>query len=100
MADTTILELNKLTTGSHSGTWGDLTNDNMSKIDTSIKGYSAVAITGTTQTLTTGSAGTGYQINNESLKFTDFYILLYSLPNIQLTNVICVSTSDFKKIFF
>ena len=38
MADTTILELNKLTTGSHSGTWGDLTNDNMSKIDTSIKG--------------------------------------------------------------
>ena len=55
MADTTILELNKLTTGSHSGTWGDLTNDNMSKIDTSIKGYSAVAITGTTQTLTPGS---------------------------------------------
>tara|TARA_R100000664_G_scaffold27554_2_gene38302 strand:+ start:716 stop:1537 length:822 start_codon:yes stop_codon:yes gene_type:complete len=70
MADTTILELNKLTTGSHSGTWGDLTNDNMSKIDTSIKGYSAVAITGTTQTLTTGSAGTGNQINNASLKFT------------------------------
>ena len=44
--------------------------DNMSKIDTSIKGYSAVAITGTTQTLTTGSAGTGNQINNASLKFT------------------------------
>ncbi len=70
MADTTILELNKLTTGSHSGTWGDLTNDNMSKIDTSIKGYSAVAIASTTQTLTTGSAGTGNQINNASLKFT------------------------------
>ena len=70
MADTTILELNKLTTGSHSGTWGDLTNDNMSKIDVSIKGYTAIAITGTTQTLTTGSAGTGNQINNASLKFT------------------------------
>jgi hypothetical protein len=70
MADTTILELNKLTTGSHSGTWGDLTNDNMSKIDTSIKGYQSIAITGTTQTLTTGSAGTGNQINNASLQFT------------------------------
>ena len=70
MADTTILQLNKLTTGSHSGTWGDLTNDNMSKIDTSIKGYQSIAITGTTQTLTTGSAGTGNQINNASLQFT------------------------------
>ena len=47
MADTTILQLNKLTSGSHSGTWGDLTNDNMSKIDVSIKGYTANAITGT-----------------------------------------------------
>ena len=36
MADTTILQLNKLTSGSHSGTWGDLTNDNMDKIDASI----------------------------------------------------------------
>ena len=70
MADTTILELNKLTTGSHSGTWGDLTNDNMSKIDTSIKGYTAVAVASTTQTLTTGSAGTGNQINTASFKFT------------------------------
>lgn len=70
MADTTILELNKLTTGSHSGTWGDLTNDNMSKIDASIKGYQSIAVAGTTQTLTTGSAGTGNQINNASLQFT------------------------------
>jgi hypothetical protein len=70
MADTTILQLNKLTTGSHSGTWGDLTNDNMSKIDTSIKGYTAVAVASTTQTLTTGSAGTGNQINTASFKFT------------------------------
>ena len=70
MADTTILQLNKLTTGSHSGTWGDLTNDNMSKIDTSIKGYNAVAVASTTQTLTTGSAGTGNQINTASFKFT------------------------------
>lgn len=70
MADTTILQLNKLTSGSHSGTWGDLTNDNMDKIDASIKGYQAVAITGTTQTLTTGSAGTGNQINTASIKLT------------------------------
>ena len=70
MADTTILQLNKLTSGSHSGTWGDLTNDNMSKIDVSIKGYVAVAVSGTTQTLTTGSAGTGNQINNASIKLT------------------------------
>ena len=70
MADTTILQLNKLTSGSHSGTWGDLTNDNMDKIDASIKGYQAVAISGTTQTLTTGSAGTGNQINTASIKLT------------------------------
>jgi len=70
MADTTILQLNKLTSGSHSGTWGDLTNDNMSKIDVSIKGYVAVAVAGATQTLTTGSAGTGNQINNASIKLT------------------------------
>ena len=39
MADSSILNLNLQTTGSNSGTWGNVTNENLQKLESAIKGY-------------------------------------------------------------
>jgi len=73
MADSTILNLNLMTTGSNSGTWGTVTNENLQKLERAMKGYSAVAIGGSSpQTLTVASGGTGSGVQqpNAALKFT------------------------------
>ena len=58
MADSTILNLDLQTTGSNSGTWGTVTNENLQKLEQAMKGYVAVAISSTTQALTVESGGT------------------------------------------
>ena len=73
MADSAILNLNLQTTGSNSGTWGTITNENLEKLEQSMKGYIAVAIGGaSTQALTVASGGTGSGVQqpNAALKFT------------------------------
>jgi len=73
MADSTILNLNLMTTGSNSGTWGNITNENLQKLEQALKGYIAVAIGGaSTQALTVASGGTGSGVQqpNAALKFT------------------------------
>lgn len=60
MADSTILNLDLMTTGSNSGTWGTVTNENLQKIEQAIKGYVSLSVAGNgTQALTTESGGTG-----------------------------------------
>jgi len=73
MADSPILNLNLMTTGSNSGTWGNITNENLQKLEQALKGYIAVAIGGaSTQALTVASGGTGSGVQqpNAALKFT------------------------------
>ncbi len=72
MADSPILNLNLMTTGSNSGTWGTVTNENLQKLEQAMKGYIAVSIGGTSpQTLTVASGGTGSGVQqpNAALKF-------------------------------
>ena len=70
MADSTILNLDLQTTGANAGTWGSKTNDNLEKIENAIKGYTSVAITGTSQALTVASGGTGDQQSRAVLNLT------------------------------
>ena len=60
MADSTILNLDLMTTGSNSGTWGTVTNENLQKLEQAIKGYVSLSVAGNgTQALTIESGGTG-----------------------------------------
>ena len=72
MADSTILNLDLQTTGSNSGTWGTVTNENLQKLEQAIKGYVAVAISSTSQALTVESGGTGSSSEqaNAAIKLT------------------------------
>ena len=70
MADSTILNLNLQTTGSNSGTWGNVTNENLQKLESAIKGYVSIAITGTTQSLSVSSGGTTDEQSNVAIKLT------------------------------
>jgi hypothetical protein len=71
MADSTILNLDLMTTGSNSGTWGSVTNENLQKLENAIKGYVSISVAGSgTQALTIASGGTGDQQSRTSLKFT------------------------------
>ena len=70
MANTTSADL-KLTiqaTGENSGTWGQITNTNLTILEQAIAGYEAVAITtGATLTFTNGAVSNG---KNQVLKLT------------------------------
>jgi hypothetical protein len=71
MADSTILNLDLQTTGSNSGTWGTVTNENLEKVENAIKGYVSISVAGSgTQALTASSGGTGDQQSRAALKFT------------------------------
>jgi hypothetical protein len=59
MTDSTILKIDLQTTGSNSGTWGTKTNENLQKVEETLKGFIAVPITGTTTTLSNPSGGDG-----------------------------------------
>ena len=70
MADSTILNLDLQTTGSNSGTWGTVTNENLQKLEQSVKGYTAVAISSTSQALSVASGGTGDEQSRAAIKLT------------------------------
>jgi len=59
MADSNIIKINLQTTGSNSGTWGTITNENLEKVEETLKGFIAVPITGATTTLSNPSGGNG-----------------------------------------
>jgi len=72
MADSNIIKVNLQTTGSNSGTWGTITNENLEKVEETLKGFIAVPITGATTTLSNPSGGNGSasQTSKITLKLT------------------------------
>ena len=55
MADSTILNLDLQTTGSNSGTWGTVTNENLEKMENAVKGAISGIFAATGQTCIAGS---------------------------------------------
>ena len=72
MADSNIIKVNLQTTGSNSGTWGTITNENLQKVEETLKGFIAVPVTGATTTLSNPSGGNGSasQTSKITLKIT------------------------------
>ena len=63
MADSTILNLDLQTTGSNSGTWGTVTNENLQKLEQAIKGYVSLSVAGNGTQANSGK--TSNMITNE-----------------------------------
>ena len=83
-------KIKKIASGEESGTWGATTNTNFDLYDTAIDGFAAVAITGTTHSLSIpdGSAGDG---RNKVISFTG---------SLSATNTITVTPNTVKKHYF
>ena len=64
------LNLELQATGENSGSWGTKTNNNLQKLESAIKGYVSIAITGTTQSLSVSSGGTTDEQSNVAIKLT------------------------------
>mgnify|MGYP003670665083 FL=1 len=62
------LNLQLMTTGEQSGTWGTVTNENLQKLESAIKGYVSVAIASTTDSLATSDGSTTDEQSNASIK--------------------------------
>ena len=64
------LNLELQASGENSGTWGDITNNNLQKIESAIKGYVSVAIASTSDSLTASDGTTGDEQSNAIIKLT------------------------------
>ena len=64
------LNLELQATGENSGTWGNITNNNLQKVESAIKGYVSVAIASTNDTLTTTDGSTTDEQSNAIIKLT------------------------------
>ena len=64
------LNLELQTTGENSGTWGTITNNNIQKLESAIKGYVSVAIASTTDSLTATNGSTTDEQSNAIVKLT------------------------------
>ena len=64
------LNLQLMTTGEQSGTWGTVTNENLQKIESAVKGYVSVAIASTTDSLATSDGSTTDEQSNAIVKLT------------------------------
>ena len=64
------LNLELQTTGENSGTWGTITNNNLQKLESAVKGYVAVAIASTSDALTASDGTTGDEQSNAIVKLT------------------------------
>jgi len=64
------LNLELQTTGENSGTWGTITNNNLQKLESAIKGYVAVAIASTTDSLDVDDGTTADEQSNAIIKLT------------------------------
>jgi hypothetical protein len=64
------LNLELQASGENSGTWGTITNNNLTKIESAVKGYVAVAIASTTDALTATDGTTADEQSNAIIKLT------------------------------
>ena len=64
------LNLELQTTGENSGTWGTITNNNIQKLESAIKGYVSVAITSTSDSLDASDGSTTDEQSNAIIKLT------------------------------
>ena len=64
------LNLELQASGENSGTWGTITNNNLTKVESAIKGYVSVAIASTTDSLTATDGTTADEQSNEIIKLT------------------------------
>jgi hypothetical protein len=65
-----ILNLEIQTTGENSGTWGTITNNNLQKMESAIKGYVSVAIASTSDSLSATDGTTADETSNAIVKLT------------------------------
>ena len=64
------LNLELQATGENSGTWGNITNNNLQKVESAVKGYVSVAVASTTDTLATTDGSTTDEQSNAIIKLT------------------------------
>ena len=64
------LNLELQATGENSGTWGNITNNYLQKVESAIKGYVSVAIASTNDTLATTDGSTTDEQSNAIIKLT------------------------------
>jgi len=64
------LNLELQASGENSGTWGTITNNNLTKIESAVKGYVSVAIASTTDSLTATDGSTTDEQSNAIIKLT------------------------------
>ena len=64
------LNLELQASGENSGTWGTITNNNLTKVESAIKGYVSVAIASTTDSLTVADGTTADEQSNAIIKLT------------------------------
>ena len=64
------LNLELQATGENSGTWGTITNNNIQKLESAIKGYVAVAIASTSDSLDASNGSTTDEQSNAIIKLT------------------------------
>ena len=64
------LNLELQASGENSGTWGTITNNNLQKIESAVKGYVSVAIASTSDSLTASDGPTGDEQSNAIIKLT------------------------------
>ena len=64
------LNLELQTTGENSGTWGTITNNNLQKLESAIKGYVSVAVASTSDSLDTSNGSTTDEQSNAIIKLT------------------------------
>tara|TARA_B100000900_G_scaffold62261_1_gene47744 strand:+ start:478 stop:1479 length:1002 start_codon:yes stop_codon:yes gene_type:complete len=67
---TSTLNLELQASGENSGTWGTITNNNLTKIESAVKGYVSVAIASTTDSLTVSDGTTADEQSNAIIKLT------------------------------
>ena len=66
----TILNLQLMTTGEKSGDWGTITNQNLQKLEAATKGYVAVAIASTSDSLVATDGTAADETSNAIIKLT------------------------------
>ena len=64
------LNLELQATGENSGTWGTITNNNLQKLESAIKGYVSVAVASTSDSLTASDGSTMDEQSNAIIKLT------------------------------
>ena len=67
---TSTLNLELQASGENSGTWGTITNNNITKVESAIKGYVSVAIASTTDALTATDGTTADEQSDAIIKLT------------------------------